>query len=89
MMTVRSSITIHPTEEMYEMPINGVKLPVRIWTGKTAGGIEIEAYVASITPNKDEEDKALQEELGLRRSRHVYQIGDFPDERDSDKAEGK
>lgn len=68
--------TIVPTRELYNAPINGVKVPVRIWRGFTEGGVAIEAYVLSITPDEPEEHARLQTELPdfMRPSREMYSI---------------
>jgi hypothetical protein len=40
-------ITIEPTRELYNARINDATVPVRMWRGRTADGIEIEAYFSS------------------------------------------
>lgn len=70
------SIQIEPTPEMYDAPINGVQVPVRVWKGYTQGGVQIEAYVLSIVPHDDEAVRALMAELPsfMRPSRELYAI---------------
>lgn len=70
------NITITPTPELYEAPINGVKVPVRIWSGVTSEGVRIEAYVLSITPSNASEHGQLQLSLPnfMRRSSDMFQI---------------
>lgn len=68
--------TIEPTPELYDAPINGVKVPVRIWKGTTEGGVAIEAYVLSITPDNDADAPRLKVELPafVRPSRETFTI---------------
>jgi hypothetical protein len=72
-------IDIEPTPELYDAPINGVIVPVRIWRGTTNNGANIEAYVLSITPDSDEDAVKLKAELPffMTPSRQQYQIADF------------
>ena len=35
---------LEPTPEVWDAPINGVKVPVRVWRGATEGGVAIEAH---------------------------------------------
>jgi len=67
---------IEPTPELYEAPINGVMVPVRIWHGFTSGGVAIEAYVLSITPVDHADSVALKAELPsfMRPSRDMFHI---------------
>jgi hypothetical protein len=67
---------IEPTPEMYEAPINGVLVPVRIWKGHTERGVPIEAYVLSITPDNERDLPTLRSELPnfMRPSRETYTI---------------
>ena len=69
-----ASMTIEPTDERYEAPIDGKLIPVRIWRGKTEGGIPLEAYVLSVTPQFDEDAERLGTELGLRPTRETYKV---------------
>lgn len=68
--------TLEPTSELYEAPINGVRVPVRIWKGLTEGGVRIEAYVLSITPDNSEDSNRLRDELPdfMVPSRQMYNI---------------
>jgi len=69
------NITVEPTPEVFHAVINGVEIPLRIWKGKTDGGIAIEAYVLSITPNNSADHEALGEALPFKRkSRDVFHI---------------
>jgi len=72
-------IEIEPTPELYDAPINGVTVPVRIWRGFTDNGAAIEAYVLSITPNSEEDQVKLKAGLPffMAPSRNMYQIADF------------
>jgi len=68
--------TIEPTPEMFDAPINGVAIPLRIWKGQTEAGIAIEAYVLSITPDNDLDRDLLRAELPeyMRPSRETFAI---------------
>jgi len=75
-MTTMPKITIEPTDENFDVPVNGTKVPTRIWFGFTDSGIRIEAYVVSIVPY-DDGDQGLHEwavSAGLVRSRDKYDI---------------
>jgi hypothetical protein len=69
-------IEIEPTPELYEAPINDVLVPVRIWRGRTSGGVAIEAYILSVTPNDPADSDRLRSELPpfMGRSRDTYKI---------------
>ena len=71
------SITISPTDENFDVPINGVKVPCRVWIGITDSGAELEAYVVSIVPERGESKKDFHDwadKAGLVRSRDKYDI---------------
>lgn len=72
-------VDLEPTEEIYQAPINGVFVPVRIWRGFTDNGAGIEAYILSITPNTDEDRVKLKAALPffMVRSQHMYQVADY------------
>lgn len=69
-------IVLEPTPELYQAPVNGVHVPVRIWRGRTLGGTPIEAYVLSITPDNEADSERLQAELPpfMVHSRDLYDI---------------
>ena len=69
-------IVIEPTPELYQAPINGVHVPVRIWRGRTLSGTPIKACVLSIIPNDEGDADRLQAELPpfMVRSRDLYDI---------------
>jgi len=55
-------IIIEATPEMFDAPINGQSIPMRVWKGKTEQGVEIEAYVLSIvTVDHNDHGKLLCE----------------------------
>lgn len=68
--------TVEPTPDLYDAPINGVMVPVRIWRGRTEGGVPIEAYVLTITPEHAADAATLQAELPgyMRPTREMYRI---------------
>ena len=74
-------IVAEPTPEIFEAPINGVKVPVRIWRGRTEKGVELEVLVLSIIPENDFDHARLKEELPpyMRPSRESFHI-DLPAE---------
>lgn len=57
------NVTIEPTAEIDTLTINGQPIPVRIWKGKTSGGVEIEALVLSIIPEDKADSERMQAEL--------------------------
>lgn len=71
-------ITITPTRELYDVPINGQAVPTRIWSGVTEGGVVVEAYVISIVPVQASDTERLRAELPdfMVRSRQMYRVGD-------------
>ena len=77
-------LTIEPTLEIYDAPINGVKVPVRIWQGVSEGGVAVEVYVLSVTPKRAEDLAALRREVPefMRLSRETYRIDVEPKEND-------
>jgi hypothetical protein len=74
-------IVAEPTPEIYEAPINGVLVPVRVWRGLTEGGVELEVLVLSIIPKNDEEHVRLKEELPTYKapSRDVFHVDLSPE----------
>lgn len=70
---------------MYDAPINGVLVPVRIWSGTTAGGVPIEAYVLAITPNEETDVARLKAELppfmSPAREKYTIDVGDAMQQR--------
>ncbi len=74
-------IMMEPTEEMYDAPINGQKIPVRIWIGKTDKGTEVEVLVLSIIPEAEDLEQ-FKTELPdfMKLSRKTYAIADWPKE---------
>jgi len=72
------TVTLEPTPEMWLAPINGTRVPLRVWRGTTSGGLAIEAHVLAITPaNKDASaTEALRAELPpfMVRARDLYAI---------------
>jgi len=73
-------ITIEPTREQFDAPINGAIIPLRVWFGRTEGGIPIEAFILSITPNDPAQGLALRAELPpfMRPSRETFTV-DLPE----------
>jgi hypothetical protein len=72
------SITIEPTPEQYEVPLkSGDKVPTRIWAGHTSGGIAVEAYVFSITPDDEVDAERLHSEMPdyMQATRQKVEIG--------------
>ena len=67
------SITIEPTPEVFEVPVNGVKVPTRVWVGTTDKGTRIDVYVFSIVPT-DSNDLAAELPGFMRQTREVCTI---------------
>ena len=69
-------VVLEPTPELYQAPINGAHVPVRIWRGRTLSGTPIKACVLSIIANDEGDADRLQAELPLFmvRSRDLYDI---------------
>jgi hypothetical protein len=70
-------VVTEPTPEVVLLEINGADVPVRIWTGKTAGGIAVDLYVLSVVPTRAEDSDALRDELPayFRHSRDSMIVG--------------
>lgn len=70
-------VTTEPTPEVVLLEINGADVPVRIWSGHTAGGIPVDLYVLSVVPVRAEDVDALRAELPeyFRRSRDTMIVG--------------
>jgi hypothetical protein len=75
-------IEIEPTPEVYKANINGQEIPLRVWKGRTSGGIEIEAYVLSIVPEHDTDHERMKAEMPpfMQRSRDAFHIEIPPQE---------
>ncbi len=69
-------VTLEPTAEIFEAPVNGVKVPMRVWVGQTEGGVAIGAYVLSIVPIDTGDHARMKAELPsfMRPSRDVFTI---------------
>lgn len=72
-------VKLEPTPEIFEAVVNGATVPLRIWAGQTGGGVPIEAYILSITPNDPADSPTLKAELPLFMgpSRQAFAIGDY------------
>lgn len=46
-------LAINPTPEIWTATINDVKVPLRVWTGRTRGGAMVDVYVLSIVPEAE------------------------------------
>jgi hypothetical protein len=56
-------ITIEPTREIYNAPINDTIVPVRMWRGRTEDGIEIEVYILAIAPAQDADVEQIRRQF--------------------------
>jgi hypothetical protein len=65
-------MTIYPTPEIWNAPINGVQVPVRVWIGETDSGIRVEAYVLSIVPLNPSDKLAVPD--FMVKSRDMFSI---------------
>lgn len=70
------NVTLSPTPELWNAPLNGTQVPVRVWHGHTQAGTPIEAFVVSITPRDPADHAALAQQVPpyMRPSREVYDI---------------
>lgn len=75
-------IDIEPTPELYDAPVNGVTVPVRIWRGHTDNGASVEAYVLAVTPDTADDQAKLKAALPsfMVPARQMYQIADHGQE---------
>ncbi len=77
-------ITMQPTEEMYDAPINGQDVPVRIWIGMTDKNTKVEVLVLSVIATGDNDAyEQFKTELPdyMVPNRRLYAIGRFPQEK--------
>jgi hypothetical protein len=73
-------ITIEPTPELTEINVNGHPVPMRIWTGRTEGGIDVEVYVYATTPMHEHDAERFMDEYraaGMVRAASLADIGDY------------
>ena len=54
------AITILPTEHFFRTDEG---IPVRLWTGRTNGGLAVHAFVAAVTPAEPGDYADLEREL--------------------------
>jgi hypothetical protein len=58
-------LIIENTKKIVRLALNGVDVPVRIWEGRTAGGIPVHCFIARVAVNDDQDcsqfDRELQE----------------------------
>ena len=50
--TPHMKIVIEPTYELHNALINDAIVPVHTWRGRTAGGVEIEAYLLAASATR-------------------------------------
>ena len=70
-------LTLRPTDEWYDAPVNGVMVRTRIWVGITNGGIPVETYILATIPRKAQDrDKFARQwaAAGLVKARDVNTI---------------
>jgi hypothetical protein len=69
-------VTIEPTPELYQAPINGVKVPVRVWRGVDDRGNPMDVYVLSIVPDDGVDLEQFRAGLPdfMVPSRQLYEI---------------
>jgi hypothetical protein len=72
------TITLRPTEEVWQAKINGGTVPLRLWEGTTAKGQAVIAHIMSIVPDPATEVTAcilaLQLPLFMKLSRETFAI---------------
>ena len=73
-------IVIEPTCELHNALINDAIVPVRTWRGRTASGVEIEAYLLAVAPVAEADTAQLREEFPpfLLQSLAIKKIGEWP-----------
>ena len=71
---------IEPTCELHNALINDAVVPVRTWRGRTASGVEIEAYLLAVAPVAEADTAQLREEFPhfLLQSLAIKKIGEWP-----------
>jgi hypothetical protein len=68
-------VSIEPTEEIWEAPVNGVRVPLRVYRGKTEGGVPCDVYVLSIVPDEGHRAAFMVERPEyMRPSRNALQV---------------
>ena len=68
------SITVKPTQEIWNATINGTVIPLRVWEGVTSGGLAIDAYVLSIVPDDDTGQLSKELPSFMVKSREMFTI---------------
>ena len=78
--TPHMKIVIEPTSELHNAVINDAIVPVRTWRGRTASGVEIEAYLLAVAPVAEADTAQLREEFPpfLLQSLAIKKIGEWP-----------
>jgi hypothetical protein len=56
-------VTLHSTEKVVTLVIDGVRVPARIWEGKTAAGIACHAYITRIAVHEKADATEFEKEL--------------------------
>lgn len=59
-------VEIESTDQLVTLVINGVDVPARLWTGTTANGVEVHAYLTRISPQTHDPDQLRQFEVELQ-----------------------
>lgn len=61
------TVTLHSTEKVVTLLIDGVRVPARIWEGETASGIACHAYITRINVHQDLDASQFERELEEQR----------------------
>lgn len=56
-------VTLHSTDKIVELTLNGQTLPARLWEGETASGIACHAFITRIAVHKDLDSSQFDREL--------------------------
>ena len=56
-------VTLHSTDKIVELTLNGQTLPARLWEGETASGIACHAFITRIAVHQDLDASEFEREL--------------------------
>lgn len=56
-------VTLHSTDAIVELQINGTTVPARVWEGITAKGIRCHAYITRIAVHRSDDAEEFDRDL--------------------------
>lgn len=71
-------LTIETTSRIVEIEINGVKVPARIWEGKSESGIPVTCAITRVAVHKDQNQAEFLRELSECKAPSPEAIEAFP-----------